>query len=138
MTRSAHGDEHLRLCHHPSHVLGGYDRVLGFRCCYPPRFVINYFWTLFRGRGIAIRDWSGGDGLIVIRATMKNMKYSTVREHLDALGKLMLIVSMAGAYSSSMITWCSGMVETNSLRCCWNFTKKVRWVGCGLPCWSAI
>ena len=36
--------------------------------------------------------------LIVIRATMKNMKYFIRPEHLDAIGKLMLIISMAWAY----------------------------------------
>ena len=44
--------------------------------------------------------------LAIIRATMKNMKYFIRPEHFDAIGKLMLVISM----------------------------KAVPWAGCGLPC----
>jgi Ni/Fe-hydrogenase subunit HybB-like protein len=49
--------------------------------------------------------------LVVVRATMKNMKYFIRPEHFDALGKLMLIVSMAWAYfffNDYMVQWYGG------------------------------
>jgi Ni/Fe-hydrogenase subunit HybB-like protein len=56
--------------------------------------------------------------LIVVRATMKNMKYFIRPEHLDALGKLMLIISMAWAYfffNDYMVQWYNGDKWTDIL-----------------------
>ena len=56
--------------------------------------------------------------LVVVRATMKNMKYFIRPEHLDALGKLMLIVSMAWAYfffNDYMVQWYGGDSWTQQL-----------------------
>lgn len=56
--------------------------------------------------------------LIVVRATMKNMKYFIRPEHFDALGKLMLIVSMAWAYfffNDYMVQWYGGDKWTDAL-----------------------
>ncbi|MBN1303309.1 MAG: polysulfide reductase NrfD [Anaerolineales bacterium] len=56
--------------------------------------------------------------LIVIRAIMKNMKYFIRPEHFDALGKLMLIVSMAWAYfffNDYMVQWYGGDKWTDQL-----------------------
>ena len=49
--------------------------------------------------------------LFIIRRTMKNMKYFIRPEHFDALGKLMLIISMAWAYfffNDYMVEWYGG------------------------------
>jgi len=49
--------------------------------------------------------------LVVIRATMKNMKYFLRPEHFDAIGKLMLIISMAWAYfyfNDYIVQWYGG------------------------------
>ena len=56
--------------------------------------------------------------LVIVRATMKNMKYFIRAEHLDALGKLMLIVSMAWAYfffNDYMVQWYGGDAWTQQL-----------------------
>jgi molybdopterin-containing oxidoreductase family membrane subunit len=56
--------------------------------------------------------------LIVVRATMKNMKYFIRPEHFDALGKLMLIVSMTWAYfffNDYMVQWYGGDKWTDAL-----------------------
>ncbi|HSG44503.1 MAG TPA: NrfD/PsrC family molybdoenzyme membrane anchor subunit [Anaerolineales bacterium] len=56
--------------------------------------------------------------LVVVRATMKNMKYFIRPEHLDALGKLMLIVSMGWAYfffNDYMVQWYGGDSWTQQL-----------------------
>lgn len=56
--------------------------------------------------------------LVVIRATMKNMKYFLRPEHFDAMGKLMLIVSMAWAYfffNDYMVQWYGGDKFTQML-----------------------
>ncbi len=56
--------------------------------------------------------------IIVVRATMKNMKYFIRPEHLDALGKLMLIISMAWAYfffNDYMVQWYNGDKWTDIL-----------------------
>jgi Ni/Fe-hydrogenase subunit HybB-like protein len=56
--------------------------------------------------------------LVVIRSTMKNMKYFIRAEHLDALGKLMLVVSMAWAYfffNDYMVQWYGGDKFTHTL-----------------------
>jgi Ni/Fe-hydrogenase subunit HybB-like protein len=49
--------------------------------------------------------------VVVIRSTMKNMKYFIRPEHLDALGKLILVISMAWAYfffNDYMVQWYGG------------------------------
>jgi len=49
--------------------------------------------------------------VVVIRSTMKNMKYFIRPEHLDALGKLMLVISMAWAYfffNDYIVQWYGG------------------------------
>jgi molybdopterin-containing oxidoreductase family membrane subunit len=49
--------------------------------------------------------------LVVIRSTMKNMKYFLRPEHFDAIGKLMLIISMAWAYfyfNDYIVQWYGG------------------------------
>lgn len=56
--------------------------------------------------------------LVIVRATMKNMKYFIRSEHLDALGKLMLLVSMAWAYfffNDYMVQWYGGDKWTQQL-----------------------
>jgi Ni/Fe-hydrogenase subunit HybB-like protein len=56
--------------------------------------------------------------VIVIRATMKNMKYFIRPEHLDAIGKLMLIISMGWAYfyfNDYIVQWYGGDKWTDML-----------------------
>jgi molybdopterin-containing oxidoreductase family membrane subunit len=56
--------------------------------------------------------------LIIVRSTMKNMKYFIRKEHFDALGKLMLIVSMGWAYfffNDFMVQWYGGDEWTHLL-----------------------
>ncbi|HKJ28061.1 MAG TPA: NrfD/PsrC family molybdoenzyme membrane anchor subunit, partial [Anaerolineales bacterium] len=56
--------------------------------------------------------------LIVVRATMKNMKYFIRKEHFNALGVLMLIVSMGWAYfffNDFMVQWYGGDKWTHFL-----------------------
>jgi molybdopterin-containing oxidoreductase family membrane subunit len=56
--------------------------------------------------------------LVIVRGTMKNMKYFIRPEHFDALGKLMLIVSMAWAYfffNDYMVQWYGGDKWTHYL-----------------------
>jgi hypothetical protein len=57
--------------------------------------------------------------LAVVRATMKNMKYFIRPEHFDAIGKLMLIISMTWAYfffNDYMVQWYGGDKWTKT--CC--------------------
>src|SRR4030065_1092917 len=56
--------------------------------------------------------------VVLIRATMKNMKYFIRPEHLDALGKLMLVLSMIWAYfffNDYMVQWYGGDKFTQML-----------------------
>ena len=56
--------------------------------------------------------------VVLVRARMKNMKYFIRPEHLDALGKLMLIVSMIWAYfffNDYMVQWYGGDKFTQML-----------------------
>jgi len=56
--------------------------------------------------------------LIIVRSTMKNMKYFIRPEHLNSLGKLMLIVSMGWAYfffNDFMVQWYGGDKWTHLL-----------------------
>ena len=49
--------------------------------------------------------------LVVIRGTMKNMKYFIRPEHFDAIGKLMLVISMTWAYfffNDYLVQWYGG------------------------------
>jgi len=62
--------------------------------------------------------------VIIVRSTMKNMKYFIRPEHLDALGKLMLIVSMTWAYfyfNDYIVQWYGGDKFTHYLM---HFTEK--------------
>ena len=68
--------------------------------------------------------------LIVVRATMKNMKYFIRKEHFDALGKLMLIVSMGWAYfffNDFMVQWYGGDKWTHFLLH-WHEAGTVGWM----------
>jgi len=56
--------------------------------------------------------------VVVLRATMKNMKYFIRPEHLDGLGKLILVVSMIWAYfffNDYMVQWYGGDKFTHFL-----------------------
>jgi molybdopterin-containing oxidoreductase family membrane subunit len=56
--------------------------------------------------------------LVIIRASMKNMKYFIRPEHFNALGRLMLIVSMGWAYfffNDYMVQWYGGNSFVDSL-----------------------
>ena len=56
--------------------------------------------------------------VIFIRSSMKHMKYFIRPEHLDALGKLMLVISMAWAYfffNDYMVQWYGGDKFTHYL-----------------------
>jgi Ni/Fe-hydrogenase subunit HybB-like protein len=56
--------------------------------------------------------------LVIVRATMKNMTYFIRAEHFDALGKLMLIVSMTWAYfffNDYLVQWYGGDAFTRIL-----------------------
>ncbi len=56
--------------------------------------------------------------LVVMRATMKNMKYFVRPEHLDGIGKLMLVVSMTWSYfffNDYMVQWYGGDKFTQML-----------------------
>jgi molybdopterin-containing oxidoreductase family membrane subunit len=56
--------------------------------------------------------------LVLVRALMKNMDYFIRKEHFDALGKLMLVVSMAWAYfffNDFMVQWYGGDKFTDAL-----------------------
>jgi molybdopterin-containing oxidoreductase family membrane subunit len=57
--------------------------------------------------------------LVVIRARMKNMKYFIRPEHFNALGTLMLLVSMGWAYfffNDYMVQWYGGNSVTDALQ----------------------
>ncbi|GJQ36345.1 MAG: polysulfide reductase NrfD [Anaerolineales bacterium] len=74
-----------------------------------PYFVIG---ALHSGMGAAIAV------LAVIRGTMKNMKYFIRPEHFDAVGKLMLIISMGWTYfffNDYMVQWYGGDKWTRQL-----------------------
>ncbi len=74
-----------------------------------PYFVIG---ALHSGMGAVIMV------LAVVRATMKNMKYFIRPEHFDAIGKLMLIISMGWAYfffNDYMVQWYGGDKWTEAL-----------------------
>lgn len=74
-----------------------------------PYFVVG---ALHSGMGAVIMV------LAVVRATMKNMKYFIRPEHFDAIGKLMLIISMTWAYfffNDYMVQWYGGDKWTKTL-----------------------
>jgi molybdopterin-containing oxidoreductase family membrane subunit len=74
-----------------------------------PYFIVG---ALHSGMGAAVVV------LAVIRATMKHMKYFIRGEHFDAIGKLMLIISMAWAYfffNDYMVQWYGGDKWTQQL-----------------------
>jgi molybdopterin-containing oxidoreductase family membrane subunit len=68
--------------------------------------------------------------LVVVRARMKNMKYFIRAEHFDALGKLMLVISMTWAYfffNDYMVQWYGGDKWTHILLE-WHETGPLAWV----------
>lgn len=68
--------------------------------------------------------------LVVIRATMKNMKYFIRPEHFDAIGKLMLIISMGWAYfffNDYIVQWYGGDKWTKMLLD-WHENGPLGWV----------
>ncbi len=68
--------------------------------------------------------------LIVVRSTMKNMKYFIRKEHFNALGMLMLIVSMGWAYfffNDFMVQWYGGDEWTHFLLH-WHEAGTVGWM----------
>ncbi len=74
-----------------------------------PYFVVG---ALHSGMGAVIMV------LAVVRATMKNMKYFIRPEHFEAIGKLMLIISMTWAYfffNDYMVQWYGGDKWTQQL-----------------------
>jgi molybdopterin-containing oxidoreductase family membrane subunit len=74
-----------------------------------PYFVIG---ALHSGMGAVIMV------LAIVRATMKNMKYFIRPEHFDAIGKLMLIISMGWAYfffNDYIVQWYGGDKWTKEL-----------------------
>lgn len=74
-----------------------------------PYFVIG---ALHSGMGAVIMV------LAIARATMKNMKYFIRPEHFDAIGKLMLIISMGWAYfffNDYLVQWYGGDKWTDEL-----------------------
>ena len=71
----------------------------------------------------ASRRWS--PSCIVLRSTMKNMNYFIRPEHFDALGKLVLIFSMAWAYfffNDYMV--CTGTAATQAVRKLLTFARQ--------------
>ena len=74
-----------------------------------PYFVVG---ALHSGMGAVIMV------LAIVRGTMKNMKYFIRPEHFDAIGKLMLIISMTWAYfffNDYMVQWYGGDKWTHEL-----------------------
>ncbi len=74
-----------------------------------PYFVVG---ALHSGMGAVIMV------LAIVRATMKNMKYFIRPEHFDAIGKLMLIISMTWAYfffNDYIVQWYGGDRWTKEL-----------------------
>ena len=68
--------------------------------------------------------------LVVVRARMKNMKYFIRAEHFDALGKLMLVISMTWAYfffNDYMVQWYGGDKWTHILLE-WHETGPLAWI----------
>ncbi|MBK9927596.1 MAG: polysulfide reductase NrfD [Anaerolineales bacterium] len=68
--------------------------------------------------------------LVIMRATMKHMDYFIRKEHFDALGKLMLIVSFAYAYfffNDYIVQWYGGDRATDNLLH-WLEEGKMSWM----------
>jgi len=68
--------------------------------------------------------------LFIMRTTMKHMDYFIRKEHFDALGKLMLIVSMAYAYfffNDYIVQWYGGDQATDNLLH-WLEEGKMSWM----------
>ena len=74
-----------------------------------PYFVVG---ALHSGMGAVVMV------LVVVRGTMKNMKYFIRPEHFEAIGRLMLIISMTWAYfffNDYMVQWYGGDKWTKQL-----------------------
>jgi molybdopterin-containing oxidoreductase family membrane subunit len=72
--------------------------------------------------------------LIIVRGTMKNMKYFIRKEHFNALGMLMLIVSMGWAYfffNDFLVQWYGGDQWTHFLLH-WHEAGPVGWMWFGM------
>ena len=68
--------------------------------------------------------------LVIMRATMKHMDYFIRKEHFDALGKLMMIVSFAYAYfffNDYIVQWYGGDKATDTLLH-WLEEGKMSWM----------
>lgn len=68
--------------------------------------------------------------LVIMRATMKHMDYFIRKEHFDALGKLMMIVSFAYAYfffNDYIVQWYGGDTATDNLLH-WLEEGKMSWM----------
>ena len=123
--------EHLRLCHPAGDVLRAHHRLLGLcrrhhdpagtRRSLAPTSSIGALHS-----GIAAVSMV----LIVVRSTMKNMKYFIRKEHFNSLGILMLIVSMGWAYfffNDFMVQWYGGDEWTHFLLH-WHEAGAVGWM----------
>jgi molybdopterin-containing oxidoreductase family membrane subunit len=76
--------------------------------------------------------------LFIMRYTMKHMDYFLRKEHFDALGKLMLIVTFAYTYfffNDYIVQWYGGDKWTDALL---HWIEKVPWRGCSTSCYSLI
>jgi molybdopterin-containing oxidoreductase family membrane subunit len=72
--------------------------------------------------------------LVIVRKTMKNMKYFIRLEHFDALGKLMLVVSMGWAYfffNDYLVQWYGGDKFTDILLH-WHEAGPMGWMWFGM------
>jgi molybdopterin-containing oxidoreductase family membrane subunit len=93
------------------HTIVSWDFAVAMRpgwssTIFGPYFIVG---ALHSGMGAAILV------LAVIRGTMKHMDYFIRGEHFDAIGKLMLIISMAWAYfffNDYMVQWYGGDMWT--------------------------
>ncbi|MBN2387924.1 MAG: polysulfide reductase NrfD [Anaerolineales bacterium] len=79
--------------------------------------------------------------LVVVRGTMKNMKYFIRAEHFDAIGKLMLVISMGWAYfffNDYLVQWYGGDHWTHTLLA-WHESGPLAWIwGLMLVCNVAV
>jgi len=68
--------------------------------------------------------------LVIVRSTMKNMKYFIRPEHFNAIGKLMLVISMGWAYfffNDYLVQWYGGDKFTHILLE-WHEAGPVNWI----------
>ena len=80
--------------------------------------VLHGFWSVFRPRKLHSGMGAVAVVLFVMRYTMKHMDYFIRKEHFDALGKLMLIVTFAYTYfffNDYIVQWYGGDRATDNL-----------------------